>query len=157
MFKSYTVCFFGHRDFDGHIVYQDKVAEIIEDVLAKNDTVEFLVGRNGEFDRFVSTIIRDIKKRKGNQGIYHVLVLPYATSEYTGNMEYFEDYYDEIEICEKSAKSHYKAAIQIRNMEMIDRSDLVIFYVERNHGGAYRALEYAKKQNKKIVILGDKN
>ena len=97
MFKSYTVCFFGHRDFDRHIIYQDKVAEIIEDVLAKNDTVEFLVGRNGEFDRFVSTIIRDIKKRKGNQGIYHVLVLPYATSEYTGNMEYFEDYYDEIE------------------------------------------------------------
>lgn len=31
---------------------------------------------------------------------------------------------------------------------MIEQSDLVIIYVERDRGGAYTALKYAKKLNK---------
>ena len=36
---------------------------------------------------------------------------------------------------------------------MIDRSDLVVDYVERKSGGAYRALEYAEKAKKEIINI----
>lgn len=39
-----------------------------------------------------------------------VLVLPYLKAEYLNNVEYFEEYYDEIEICQVSAKAHFKGA-----------------------------------------------
>ena len=79
----------------------------------------------------------------------------YPTAEYTDNQQYFEEYYDEIEISEKASLSHFKSAMQVRNKEMVDRSDLVICYVEHNRGGAYQTIEYARKQNKRIINLAE--
>jgi len=36
---------------------------------------------------------------------------------------------------------------------MVDRSDLVIFCVERNSGGAYQTMKYAMRQEKHIINL----
>ena len=38
---------------------------------------------------------------------------------------------------------------------MIEKSDLVIVYVERQSGGAYAAMRYAEKLNKQIINLYD--
>ena len=51
------------------------------------------------------------------------------TAEYANNQKYYSDYYDEIEVYEKSMKSHFKKAYQMRNRYMVDRSDIVVFYV----------------------------
>lgn len=67
----------------------------------------------------------------------------------------FRDYYDEIEICQNSAEAHYKSAIQIRNRQMIDRSDLIVCCIEHDSGGAYQTVQYARKQQKRIVNLAD--
>ena len=67
----------------------------------------------------------------------------------------FHEYYDEIEICQDAAEGHYKAAIQVRNREMVDRSNLVVCCIEHNSGGAFQTVEYAKKKNKEIVNLSD--
>lgn len=84
-----------------------------------------------------------------------VLVLPYLTAEYENNHQSFHEYYDEIEICQDAAEGHYKAAIQVRNQEMVDRSDLIVCCIEHNSGGAFQTVEYAKKKNKEIVNLSD--
>ena len=68
-------------------------------------------------------------------------------------MESFEAYYDEIEICEAASRSHPKNAIQIRNQQMVDRSDLVVFYVDHSSGGAYQTLRYAQRKNKDHLNL----
>ena len=68
-------------------------------------------------------------------------------------MESFEAYYDEIEICEAASRSHPKNAIQIRNQQMVDRSDLVVFYVDHSSGGAYQTLRYAQRKNKALLNL----
>ena len=65
-------------------------------------------------------------------------------------------YYDEIEVCEAATKAHYKSAIQVRNKQMVDRSDLVIFYVENERGGAYQTLKYAEKQGIHIINIAKK-
>ena len=151
----YTVSFFGHRDFYAHHKCEAKLEPIIRELLNTKEYVDFLVGRNGEFDVFASSIVRRAKKNIWDANSSLVLVLPYPTSEYTNSQEYFEDFYDEIEISEKASMSHFKSAMQIRNKEMVDRSDLVICYIERNSGGAYQTIEYAKKQNKRIINLAE--
>lgn len=76
-------------------------------------------------------------------------------AEYRDNQQNFLDYYDEVEICEKSATAHFKAAIQIRNRDMVDRSDLVVCCIERASGGAYKTVQYAKQQGKKILNVSE--
>ena len=63
------------------------------------------------------------------------------------------NYYDDVEVSQNAAGAHPKGAMQIRNREMVDRSDLVIFCVERNSGGAYQTMKYAIKNQKNIINL----
>lgn len=117
--------------------------------------VEFLVGRNGEFDQLVSSTVRRVKRNYRDDNSALVLVLPYLSAEYEKNEEAFQEYYDEVEICQSSSAAHFKAAMQLRNREMVDRSDLVVCYIEHNSGGAFQTVQYAKKKNKEIVNLSD--
>ena len=44
--------------------------------------------------------------------------------------------------------------IYFRNLAMIDRSDVVVFYVEnRENSGAYKAYKYAKQKKKHIINM----
>ena len=79
--------------------------------------------------------------------------MPYARAEFTNNEQAFLEYYDEVEICEKSARAHFKAAIQIRNRAMVDRSDMVIFCIQHQSGGAYKTMKYAEKIGKTIINI----
>lgn len=153
--EIYTVSFFGHRDFHKHLEVEGKLDMILRDLIKTKEYVDFLVGRNGEFDRFVSSGIRQAKKTYDDSNSSHILVLPYATAEYLNNVESFNNYYDEIEICYNASISHFKSAISVRNHEMIDRSDLVICYSEETHGGAFEAMTYARKTGKKVINLAE--
>ena len=153
--QIYTVSFFGHRDFSKHFEYEEKIKQIITNLLREKEYVEFLVGRSGEFDLFVASVIRRVRNEHGCNNCALTLVLPYVTAEYRDNEEGFLNYYDEIEICPDSEKAHFKSAITVRNKSIIDRSDLVIFYVERENGGAYNSLKYAENNRKNIINIAD--
>lgn len=153
--NNYTVSFFGHREPDNMFEIENKVEKIVREMIDRKNFVEFLVGRDGEFDMFVSSIIRRVKKAKNYGNSAHILILPYMTAEYRDNEESFREYYDEIEICAESDAAHFKSAFQIRNRQMVDRSDLVIFWVEHKRGGAYQTMRYAEKIGKKIINLAN--
>lgn len=153
MMDTYTVAFFGHRYIDNPFQIEERLDIIIERLIREHEYVEFLVGRNGEFDQFVSSAIRRAKRNCRDDNNFHALVLPYPTAEYQNNVEYFEEYYDEIEICQASAKAHFKGAMQIRNREMVDRADLIVCCIDHEYGGAYQTIQYVQKQNKKMVNL----
>ncbi|MDE6849611.1 MAG: hypothetical protein K2J44_09780 [Ruminococcus sp.] len=78
-------------------------------------------------------------------------------AEYRDNEQSYLDYYDEVEICSDSAEAHPKSAIQVRNRNIVDRSDLVVCCIQHKSGGAYRTIRYAEKQGKKIVNIADEN
>ena len=147
MLDIFTVSFFGHREISHFQEIEQKLETLIYDLLKHHEYVDFLVGRNGEFDQMVSSTILRVRKRMGLSNCSLILVLPYETAEFRDNEESFRAYYDEIEVCQSSCQAHYKSAIQIRNREMVDRSDLVVFCVERKSGGAYQTMRYAEKQN----------
>ena len=150
-----TVTFFGHRYIDNFFRTEDKLQKRITELLLNNQYVEFLVSRNGDCDQLVSSTVLRCKRSIRDDNSSLVLVLPYPTAEFENNEDSFYDYYDEIEICEESSRTHFKNAMQVRNRSMVDRADLVICYIERNEGGAYQTIQYAKKQGKTIINLAD--
>ena len=111
--------------------------------------VSFLIGRNGEFDEDAASVIKHAQKELGKENNDITLVLPYAVAR----LAYYEKYYDNIVIPERLYGVHPKSAITLKNRWMVDMSDLVIAYVERTNGGAYEALKYAEKRNKKIINI----
>lgn len=152
---TYAVSFFGHRQIDNVFTIEERLETIIRELLLSNEYVEFLIGRDGEFDQLVASTVRRCKRAVRDDNSALVLVLPYPTAELLNNEQSFQEYYDEIEICAESAEKHFKSAHQTRNRSMVDRSDLVVFCVERNSGGAYQTMQYAKKANANIINLSD--
>ena len=76
-------------------------------------------------------------------------MLPYHVAD----IEYYHKYYDSIIIPECVSGVYPKSAITARNRWIVEESELVIVNVERNNGGAYTAMKYAEKLNKKIINL----
>ena len=152
--ETFTVSFFGHRFIDDPVPVDKALEELIGSLLQSKEYVEFLVGRNGDFDQLVSSAIRRCKRTLREDNSAHVWVLPYVTAAYRDNEDAYRAYYDEIEIY-GSVGSHYKAAFQARNRNMVDRSNLVVFCIERNEGGAYQTMRYAIQQGKTYINIAD--
>lgn len=155
MLNIYTVAFFGHRYIDNLFKVEELLEEQIRKLINEKEYVDFLVGRNGDFDQCVSSTVLRVRKNVRDDNSSLILVLPYPTAEYLNNETYFHDYYSDVDISYAASKAHPKSAIQIRNREMVDRADLIICFVERNSGGAYKTIEYAKKQNKTVVNIAE--
>lgn len=126
---------------------------LVHALLLEKEYVEFLVGRDGDFDQIVSSAVKRQKRIVRDDNSSLIWILPYPTAELHNNTENFEAYYDEIEICGSAASSHPKGAFQIRNRQMVKRSDLVVFYVDHTGGGAYQTMRYAQKEKKNILNL----
>ena len=153
--EIFTVAFFGHRYIDNPFRIEERLEEHIYRLLAEKEYVDFLVGRDGEFDQFASSAVLRLRKRYRDDNSSLILVLPYARAEYLNNEESYHNYYSEVEISYEASKAHPKAAIQIRNREMVDRADLILCCIEREQGGAWQTIQYAIKQGKTVINLAD--
>ncbi len=60
--KEFTIAFFGHRYIDNPLKIEELLKNYIINLLSEKEYVVFLVGRNGEFDKYVASAIRQIKK-----------------------------------------------------------------------------------------------
>ena len=151
--KIYTVSLFGHREINNRFEIEKTLDTLLHEIITQKEFVEFLIGRDGEFDLMAASIIKNVIEKYDCGNTHFTLVLPYPKSEVTNNKTSFLDFYDEVEICAESSAVHYKSAIQVRNRCMVDRSDLVVCCIQHNDGGAYRTVRYAEKMGKKIINL----
>ena len=147
--QQYTVCFFGHRKLQDMKRIDDSLPQLIEELVHTKPFVEFLIGRNGEFDEYVASLIKSVQKKADIQNSSLTLVLPYTVVD----ISYFELYYDDIIIPDTAQNVHHKRAITIRNQWMIQHSDLVIVNVDHPSGGAYSALRYAELLKKNLINI----
>lgn len=152
----FTVSFFGHRQIDNLFAVEERLKEVIRELLLTKEYLEFLVGRDGEFDQLVASTVRRCKRAIRDDNSALILVLPYATAEYRNNTDSFHKYYDDIEICASSSEKYFKAAHRVRNRSMVDRSDLVIFCIEHCSGGAYQTMKYAARNEVKLINLSER-
>jgi len=155
MLNIFTVSFFGHRSIERVSEIENRLDKLLHDIITQKEYVEFLIGRDGEFDLLASAAIKRTVREYGYGNTHFTLVLPYMKAEYRDNEKEYLNYYDEVEVCEESSDAHPKAAIQIRNRNLVDRSDLILCCIQRKSGGAYKTMQYAEKRGKCIINLAD--
>ncbi len=153
--QPYIVALFGHRDFAATREIEQRLYDLVADLLRSKPYVEFLVGRDGAFDLFAASVVKRCRQSVRDDNSALIWVLPYLTADFRENQAAYQNYYDEIILSPAVQGKHFKAAISARNREMIDRADLVILCVQKNCGGAYQALRYARQQGKDIVNVAE--
>ncbi|MGN0655472.1 MAG: hypothetical protein ACI4KR_01640 [Ruminiclostridium sp.] len=122
--EIFTVSLFGHRRLENPFAAEQRLEKIVDSLLHSDKYVEFIVGREGDFDILAASVIRRRQKALDYGMSALVLVLPYQKAEYSNNPSAFEQYYDEVRICEEASKAHFKAAYKIRNRIVAEQFDL---------------------------------
>ena len=151
--EVFTVAFVGHRRIDRFFDAEERTESLVKRLLLEHEYVDFLVGRDGDFDQIVASAVRRAKEHIRDDNSSLIWVMAYPKAEYANNEQAFDAYYDEVEVCDESAHGHFKAAIQTRNHKMVDHADLLVCYVENNSGGAYQTMQYALKAGKAVINL----
>ena len=141
------VTFCGHSK--SYIEEEEKlrILEILENEHA--DEITFYLGGYGAFDSTALECSKTYKKAHPNSKV--VLITPYPHSK---NLEYANDIFDEV-VYPELEHVPPKFAILKRNEWMIDNSDVVVAFVKQDFGGAYKALEYARRRKKAIVNIAE--
>ena len=130
-----------------------RIEQIIRSFLREKEYVEIYLGRNGDFDISAASAVKRAQKAIGHHNSSLILVQPYHTK----NDDCYEEFYYELQY-PISSKTHPKAAITKRNEWMIDNSDMLIAYVEKDrNGGALKTLKYAEKAGLKIINLAEQS
>ena len=75
MLDFFTVSFFGHRRLERSFVVEQRLETIIDSLLREKEYVEFLVGRDGEFDLLVASVVKRCKRRMGVTRIAETTVM----------------------------------------------------------------------------------
>ena len=149
---SAACCGFGHRTLFTNIELE--LYQVIEKLITENGVDIFYTGGMGQFDEQFTNAVRKAKLKYNHISI--VLIKPYFSNELNTNKEYYNYRYDDVMICEESELVHPKAAIKKRNCWMVDECDFVIGYIQRDHGGAYDAIQYAKRMKKQVIMVSKK-
>ena len=134
--------FFGHRDSPSSI--RGVLSAEIERLINEKDVNTFYVGTQGNFDRMAYAALVELRKRYQHIIIYRVLAYMPKPGD--------NDTADTI-VPEGIENAHPRYAIVYRNNWMIDHSDYVIAYVTSTFGGAYQAVERAKKKGKITIQI----
>ena len=142
-------CCFGHRGLYANI--ESELEEVLDKIIQKNDDVVFLTGGMGETDGKFSSCVRRLKRKYPH--IRLLLIMPYLTNELNTYKDYYISSFDDIIIPEELMGTYYKSAIGKRNRWMVDHSEIVIDCTYRDYGGAYTAIKYALRKNKKVISI----
>lgn len=142
--KSCT--FFGHRDCPETI--KPKIHAAVVDLIENHGVTMFYVGNQGNFDRMVRSVLKEVTTAYPEVG--YAVVLAYMPSDKSPN--FLEDFSDTMlpEGIEKVPK-HY--TIPWRNKWMIEGADYVVTYIVRPYGGAFTSKLLAERKGKIIYEI----
>ena len=142
--------FFGHRDTNVTYELEKKFEETIIELI--NDGIdEFWCCDQGNFDWLSRMVL--LRLKKDNPFIYLCYIPAYDFRKYSKvRQKYFEDNF-EILCADEMSAPHPRLSIVYRNKYIAKNADVIVCYVTTNLGGAYKAVELAKKHEKKVINL----
>lgn len=152
----YTVSFFGHRYIERGTEIEERLDKLLHDLITQKEYVDFLIGWNGNFDLLASAAIKRAVRSYNYGNTHFTLVLPYMKAEYRANEKEYLDYLMKSRCVLNRPKRTRSLLSKSAIGAMIDRSDLVVCCIQHKSGVAYRTIQYAEKQGKKIVNLAEK-
>ncbi len=139
--------FFGHRDSPNSV--KTSLYAAIEQLICNQCVDTFCVGTQGSFDRMVYAALVELRQRYSHINVYWVLAYMPRLSDIAQDRSVLGDTI----LPEGIEKVHPRYAIVHRNNWMIDHSNNVIAYITHTFGGAYQAVERAKKKGKIIFAV----
>jgi len=140
------VAFCGHSQYISSAADERRILEILSQTVG-DGFAEIYLGGYGAFDEFARKCARKYQQTHSN--IKLVFVTPYIKADNC------KDLYDEI-IYPELGNVPLKFAISHRNKWMAERAACIIAYINREWGGAYQMYKYAKRKNKVIFNIADK-
>ncbi len=170
MDKNQTCCFLGHRKIDGTEELRQKIYEIIERLITKDDIDTFLFGSKSEFNLLCYELVTKIKiKHPHIKRVFVRAEYPNIDEDYKAYLlqKYDDTYFPE------HIKNAGKAVYIKRNVEMIDKSSACVFYYNSNYtppcrkpskrriayckpeSGTKIAYDYAIKKKRKIINIAN--
>ena len=146
--------------FAGHALVRsgERVKEIVKEQIRNNalnaENITCYLGGYGDFDEICARACRELKKEYSVLEL--VYVAPYISLSEQTKIKEMQIYslYD-TSIYPPIENTPPKFAILKRNEWMITNADLVITYIKHTYGGAYKALQAAKRKKKKIINICD--
>ena len=139
------VTFFGHSDFKENDEFEKIILDLLEKKIGDN-VAEIYLGGYGNFDAFAYKCCKKYKQNHSNVSL--VFVTPYLNFE-NSNLMYDYVIYPEIEY------KPLRFAITYRNRYMVEKAEYIIFYLNREWGGAYQSYKYAKQKKKDLLNLAE--
>ena len=129
--------FFGHRDIEVTEHLQKVLKNMLKEKIVKDNYTVFYFGGFGDFDDLCYKLITELKKEFNDiKRIFCLTDYKYSTKPIN---KFTDKEYEEVVYFDLEFNWWYKR-IYYRNLEIINRSDYVIFYVNKTkESGAYKA------------------
>lgn len=128
--------------------YREKLLPILTDLIENTGVERFYSGYRGDFDKFCSNTVYELKSKYPY--IKNTMVLSYIPNKDFILPKCFDD---SIYLLERQVPK--RLAIIETNKRLVDKVDYIVAGVIIHGGGAYAALEYAYKRKKSIINLID--
>ena len=150
--RMHKICaFFGHRDVVLSGYYEHVLEKVCRKLIDEQGVYEFWFTNNGECDFYARRILLDMKEN--NYPEIDVCIMPaYNLSD--GLFDVLSEKYLLL-FPEELYHIPWKAAIVKRNEYMVKNADIILCYITRHYGGAYKAVKLAEKLKKKIINIAE--
>ena len=139
--------FFGHRDTIITPDLENKLESVVCDLI-ESGMNEFWCCEQGTFDWLSRTVMLRLKKSCPDIYICYVLAYPCSKEKLKWIEEHFEIIYPEV-----VASAPRRFAITRRNTYIAENADIIVCYIDHPFGGAYKAIQTAKRHKKTIINL----
>ena len=149
-YVSGICAFFGHRNTPMSNSIERHLEEAIRNLITQ-DVNEFWLCEQGSFDYLSRLILKELKKEFD---WINLCILP-AYYPNNAKMDWIDGNDYELLYPDEVAKSPPQVAILRRNEYIVKNADYIICYINRKSGGAYKAVEKARKYGKKIINLAE--
>ncbi len=165
--KTFNCCFTGYRpqkfdfpftpDNEEYIALENKLTDAIFS-LPQENCFKFYCGMAMGFDILAGEIVNLLKKTIKSCRIELVAVIPFR-AQADGWDDEWKTRYDNLMQCADYhiyiSENYWKGCYLKRNKYMVDNSDMVITWYDGKSGGTASTLNYAFKNNKRIVNLAE--
>lgn len=170
MNKKKTCCFLGHREITETDNMKLKLYKILEKLITDENAETFLFGSKSKFDTLCLKTVSKLKEKYPQiSRVYVRAEYPYITEKYE---RYLLQFYEKTYFPDNAINAGRAVYIK-RNYEMIDKSDICIFYYNeiyvppkkiktkeslmdyQKKSGTSIAYVYAERKNKKIINIFD--
>ena len=142
-----TCTFFGHRDAPCEI--KQKVKDAVVELITQHNVELFLVGDSGGFDRIVKSVLAELMPFYDFE--FQVVLSRIPTERRCE--QYLDHSMSVVPDGIETALPRFR--IDFRNKYMLNASDYVIAYIEREYGGAFKYYEMAKRKKRTVINLAE--